>query len=168
MLMGGQRVCASRDFPAELDRANRLVGLLNLPPGDSELPFTTLVKDADCAADLLLALTDPALGLEVYRPEGARARTVRPADAEDLGLHLRAGRDWFDVKGGVTVDEVHVPIARLLELLRSGRRTVPVDANTLIYLSESLRRTLARLADVAHCKRAGVRASGAGACAGAG
>ncbi len=152
----GARVWTARDLPHEAQHAERLGLLLDLTDLEANQAFATQVLETDRAADLLLALADPDLGLEAHWPESARPRVVKKADSNALGLQLRPGREWFTVGGGVTIDGLHVPVDRLLEVLRGGRRTVRLDADTLIHLSESLRKTLGPLLDVAHAGRHGL------------
>lgn len=138
-----------RDFDRELAWARQLQLRLGLDDQEGDLPsWSWLVTDADRALDVIAELAPPPDGVEVLWPDPSQRKAVARAARETLRVEMASKNDWFSVQGGVHVAQHKVPLDRVLDAIRAGRRYVAADAQTMIRLEESLRKALQPLADL--------------------
>ena len=148
VLPNGGQYC-TRDFDREVAWARQLQQRLGLDDEEHEPPkWSWLVTDADNALDVVSELAPPPEGVEVLWPDPTQRKAIARAAKETLRVEMASKNDWFSVNGAVQVAQHKIPLERVLEAVRSGRRYVAADAQTMIRLEESLRKALQPLADL--------------------
>ncbi|MEO9163498.1 MAG: DEAD/DEAH box helicase, partial [Casimicrobiaceae bacterium] len=157
--VGGETTGTRRDLPAE--RANLEAVLDALPfldePDDASAGFEWLIADAENALNAVEALPKlPAVGA-VDWPKGKPVR-VFTVDAPQLGVVVKAERDWFRLQGKVTVDEKTVlDLQTLIVAAQARSRFMPIGDGVYVALTRSLKARLADVGAVAETDREGVR-----------
>ncbi|MBM4345050.1 MAG: DEAD/DEAH box helicase [Deltaproteobacteria bacterium] len=148
VLADGGQYC-TRDFDREATWARQLQLRLGLGDQDSDVPaWSWLVTGADAALDVIAELSPPPDGVDVLWPDPSQRKAVARAAKETLRVEMASKNDWFSVQGGLQVAQHKVPLDRVLDAIRAGRRYVAADAQTMVRLEESLRRALQPLADL--------------------
>ncbi|MSQ83005.1 MAG: DEAD/DEAH box helicase [Myxococcales bacterium] len=139
-----------RDFAAELAAAQAIAAHLGLaaPEQPEDGGWLWLVSELDTALDIVAQLEPAPENAEVLWPDPKQKKNVAKATRESLRVEMSSKNDWFRLSGELKVADWQVPLDRVLDALRAGRRYVAVDSNTMMRLEESLRRALQPLADV--------------------
>ena len=123
---------AIRDLLAELELATALDDAID-PEGDGESPPWTLT-DPDTIHDLLRRID--AIGDRVRVVwNGPPRRALRAMTARDLRVTAGAIDRWFAIGGEIRIDDVAIPLDRLLDALRRGERVVDTGG-ALLSLAE--------------------------------
>ncbi len=125
------------------------------------------IEALDAALEALQQLHDFDGPLRLEWPKGAAVRPTRNVDAKALSLNISSGRDWFEVKGEIRVDEdLVLDMAMVLARLGAARgRFVALDDGRYLALTEDLRRRLDAFAAVTEAVKGGQRIGRAGAIA---
>ncbi|MEZ4265079.1 MAG: DEAD/DEAH box helicase [Myxococcota bacterium] len=141
-----------RELAAEVRAAEVLARTLGLD-GDgttAELTaFSWQIADLDAALELVSRTA--TLDAEAVRIEWADGRRVNVASAtglDSLSVEARRKRDWFDLAGGLEVEQAAIPLGKLLRAIREGQRFVAVGEDRWVRLGDALREALAPLAHV--------------------
>ncbi|MGB3800099.1 MAG: DEAD/DEAH box helicase [Lewinella sp.] len=149
----GRRIL-ERDLQAETRAARVLTeecpSLGAAGPGDYEW----MLGDEHAALTFLLEI-QPAVRedrVEVEYPRGEPLRLDGVADFEDLKLRVGKKRDWFEVTGGVQLDENRVlDLQLLLEQLRNSKSGfVKLEAGEFIALTDELRERILQMEGMLH------------------
>ena len=125
------------------------------------------VEGLDAALEALQELhayPDP-IGFEW--PQGAALKPTRTVNAKAMALNIASGKDWFEVKGEIAVDEdLVLDMAEVLARLgKAPGRFVPLDDGRFLALTEDLRRRLDAFAAATETTKGGQRIGAAGAMA---
>ena len=145
------RVAIHRDLKDELARAQAVIAscpTLSQDECGSE-DFEWLLPDPESALQLLLelrAVTSEQVTLEW--PQGEKFRVTNEFDNKDLSLRISREQDWFRLGGELKINpQLTLNLKQLLERMeRTSGRFLPLDENTFIALTDSLRRKLKELA----------------------
>jgi superfamily II DNA or RNA helicase len=107
----------------------------------------------------------PPVGLEW--PQGAALKPTRTVGAKAMSLNIASGKDWFEVKGEIEVDEgLVLDMGEVLARLgRNPGRFVALDDGRYLALTEDLRRRLDSLAAITESTKGGQRIGSVGAAA---
>jgi len=157
--VGGETVGTRRDLAAE--RTNLEAVLDALPfldePDDASTGFEWLIADAEDALNAVEALPKLDAVWVVDWPKGKPVR-VLTVDTRQLGVVVKAERDWFRLHGRATADESTVlDLQTLIAAAQARSRFVPMGDGVYVALTRSLKARLADLAAVAETDRDGVR-----------
>jgi superfamily II DNA or RNA helicase len=100
-------------------------------------------------------------------PHGTALKPTRTIGAKAMALNVASGKDWFEVKGEIAVDEdLVLDMAEVLARLgRAPGRFVPLDDGRFLALTEDLRRRLDAFAAATETTKGGQRIGAAGALA---
>lgn len=122
------------------------------------------IESLDAALEALQQLHEFKEPLRLEWPEGVAIKPTRTIAAGSLSLNISAGRDWFEVKGEVRVDEDLVfDMADILARLGTTQsRFVALDDGRYLALTEDLRRRLEGFAAVTETVRGKHRIAAAG------
>ena len=123
------------------------------------------IESLDDALEALQQLHEIEDSLRLEWPQGAAIRPTRNVGARAVSLSIASGRDWFDVKGQIQVDEdLVLDMADVLARLGGARgRFVALDDGRYLALTEDLRRRLEGFAAVTETAKGGRRIGVAGA-----
>ncbi len=145
----GQSVQAGRDFSAERDAMDRLVGQCpRLAPRPTELNPLALSDPAECLE--LLDTLDHA-GARCLWPKGQPLRIVARASAPSLALTVKSAGDWLQTSGKLAVDKKRaLDLKELLKALEAspGSRFVQLESGEFLALTRTFRRQLDDLASL--------------------
>ncbi|MFO1161439.1 MAG: DEAD/DEAH box helicase [Reyranellaceae bacterium] len=122
------------------------------------------IETLDAALESLQQLHEFKGPLRLEWPAGAAIKPTRTVGTGALSLNISAGRDWFEVKGEVRVDEdLVLDMAEILSRLgtRQGR-FIALDDGRYLALTEDLRRRLDAFAAVTETVRGNRRIAAAG------
>lgn len=154
----GKPLWAQRDLKAEREAAEDL--LLALPHVQEETePHVWQVRDVEQALDVLAALDPVPAGVVLQWQDPTQRRQVRTAKAGALKVELSSKRNWFAVDGKLDTGDLEVPLERVLQALREGRRYVEVPGGGVMRLADELRTLLQPLSDAAQLGKHGVEVS---------
>ncbi len=159
--VGGKRMQTRRDLKAEENMANTV-----------EAVSTTLSRLAD--SDRQWQLDDPEDCLQVLLdlkalqekgevsvewPEGEKLKVTREMSLDQLRMKIRGKTDWFEVSGGLQVDDnLVLDMKRLLELIKtSDTRFIPLEEGHFLALTKEFRKRLEELDSYAERKGKEVR-----------
>jgi len=123
------------------------------------------IESLDAALEALQQLHEIETSLSLEWPKGAAIKPTRNVGARAVSLNIASGRDWFDVKGQVRVDEdLVLDMADVLARLGAARgRFVALDDGRYLALTEDLKRRLDAFAAVTETAKGGRRIGVAGA-----
>ena len=144
---GDVDVHLQRHLASEPERVHRALAPLDLPAPVA--PFTWRVDDQQRALAIVERLRAHTERIRVHWAGDRPRLASRPATAGDLSLQVQAHRDWFDLKGGVTVDGHDVPLQTLLDAAIEGHGWVPMSDGQWLGIAEDLRQLLAAAAAAA-------------------
>ncbi len=121
----------------------------------------------EASLDFLLELQACQVIHTVEWPLGDPLRLSAPVSAQKLSLRVRQGKDWFQVRGEVQVDENQVvDMARLMEGMAAARgRFVPMEDGRFLALTSSFKRQMDRLRAASEAEKGGRRLHPLGALA---
>lgn len=148
----GRTVQTTRDHQAEKRHLKQLLdacpGLANAENDGHEWQLSE-PQDALQVLSELQAVDGELL--ECIWPEGERMRIKGQRDVQQLKLGLRQQGDWFQLQGGLTLDDGKVlQLRQLLELLKaSPGRFIKLGDNDWLAIGNSLRKRLDELAHLA-------------------
>lgn len=122
------------------------------------------IESLDAALEALQQLHEVKDPLRLEWPEGVAIKPTRTIAAGSLSLNISAGRDWFEVKGEVRVDEdLVLDMADILARMgTSPSRFIALDDGRYLALTEDLRRRLEGFASVTEAIRGKHRIAAAG------
>ncbi len=146
--INGTRMQTKRDLQSEKQMAERIA---EVSPTFAELSDDNRKAYIDDPEDCLQILLDLKTlqeqhGVIVAWPEGEKLKVSREFSSRNLQLGIRSGRDWFEVSGSLRVDEnLTLDMKRLLELLQTHRRFIPLEDGAFLALTAEFRKRLAEL-----------------------
>ncbi len=154
-----------RDLTAESAALEAVVSACPALASWRETDHLWRIETLDDALEALQQLhaVEGTLGLEW--PQGAAIRPTRDLDARSVSLNIASGRDWFEVRGELKVDEdLVVDMADLLTRMQTSHgRFIALDDGRYLALTEDLRRRLDAFATVTEGAKGGRRIGAAGA-----
>jgi superfamily II DNA or RNA helicase/tetratricopeptide (TPR) repeat protein len=154
----GKRVQSRRDLKLE---RRRVAQVATAAPTLSRQPTVGgewILPDPETCLEALLELQ--ALGDQVVLewPEGEAFKVGRPASLQQLRLHIKRHRDWFDLDGELRLDEQVFNMRQLLELIEQAPgRFLPLGEGRFLALTEEFRRRLEELRGFGEPSATGVR-----------
>jgi superfamily II DNA or RNA helicase len=125
------------------------------------------IEGLDAALEALQELHAYQGRLGFEWPHGAALKPTPTVGAKALALNIASGKDWFEVKGEIAVDEdLVLDMAEVLARLgRAPGRFVPLDDGRFLALTEDLRRRLDAFTAATETTKGGQRIGAAGALA---
>lgn len=159
--VGGKRMQTHRDLKAEekmadaLDAASPTLSRL----ADSDRQWM-LDDPEDCLQVLLDLKALQEKGLVIVEwPEGEKLRVTREISIDQFRMKIRGKTDWFEVSGGLTVDDnLVLDMKRLLELVSTTRnRFIRLEEGRFLALTREFRKRLEELDAYAEKKGKEVR-----------
>ena len=119
----------------------------------------------DDALEALQQLHGFTGSLSLEWPKGAAVRPTRDVGAKAVSLRISSGRDWFELKGQIQVDEdLVMDMADVVARLGASRgRFIALDDGRYLALTEDLRRRLEAFAAVTEGVKGGRRIGAAAA-----
>ena len=164
---GGAHRRINRDLEAEAATLEAVADACPALSSWRETDNAWRIEALDAALEALQQLHDFPGPLRLEWPRGAAVRPTRTVDAKALSLNISSGRDWFEVKGEIRVDEdLVLDMATVLARLGAARgRFVALDDGRYLALTEDLRRRLDAFAAVTEAVKGGQRIGAAGAIA---
>lgn len=148
--VGGRRMQTQRDLQREERMADALDAasptLSRLAEGDRQWQFE---DPEDCLQVLLELKTLQEKGeIAVEWPEGEKLRVTREVPIDRFRMKIRGKTDWFELSGGLAVDDSLVlDMKRLLDLLKTTpTRFIPLGDGQFLALTSEFRKRLDELA----------------------
>ncbi len=125
------------------------------------------IEGLDAVLDALQELHEAPGPVGLEWPQGAAIRPTRTVGAKAMSLNIASGKDWFEVKGQVQVDEgLVLDLAEVMARLGGAPgRFVALDDGRYLALTEDLRRRLDAFAAVTETTKGGQRIGAIGAAA---
>jgi SNF2 family DNA or RNA helicase len=147
--VGGKRMQTKRDLAAEESMADAV---------DAASPTLSRLADSDRQwqledpEDCLQVLLD-LKGLQekgrvvVEWPEGEKLKVTREIAIDELRMKIRGKTDWFEVSGGLRVDDnLVLDMKRLLDLIKTTTaRFIPLEDGQFLALTREFRKRLEEL-----------------------
>ncbi|MND75302.1 ATP-dependent helicase HepA [compost metagenome] len=129
-----------RDIEAEKALARQLRKALGQPRGES---WRYVGSDAMTLIETLPAILEP-LGAELHWHSASQRITALGTEA--LRLNITSKEAWFQVEGGLQVDNQRVlELRQLLRGLKSGQRFLTLDDQTRVMMSKALQEQMTLL-----------------------
>ena len=147
--VGGRRIQTERDLKAEekmadaVDAASPTLSRL----ADSDRQWL-LENPADCLEVLLdLKALQEKGQVIVEWPEGEKLRVIREVNIDSLRMRIRGRTDWFEVNGGLRIDDnLVLDMKHLLDLINTtGTRFIPLEEGRFLALTREFRKRLEEL-----------------------
>jgi superfamily II DNA or RNA helicase len=163
--VGDAHVRINRDLKAEQAALEAVAAACPAMEAWRESDHGWRIDSLDAALEALQQLHEVEASLRLEWPQGAAVRPTRNVGARAVSLNIASGRDWFDVKGQVRVDEdLVLDMSDLLARLGGARgRFVALDDGRYLALTEDLKRRLDAFAAVTETAKGGRRIGVAGA-----
>ncbi|MEN6439763.1 MAG: SNF2-related protein, partial [Syntrophobacter sp.] len=145
----GKKMQTQRDLRAEERMADALEAasptLAKLADSDREW----LLEDPEDCLQVLLDLRTLQRESRVFVewPEGEKLKLTRELGFDQFRMRIRGKTDWFEVSGGLTVDDnLVLDMKRLLELLHTtDKRFIPLEDGRFLALTKEFRKRLEEL-----------------------
>jgi SNF2 family DNA or RNA helicase len=159
--VGGKRIQTERDLKAEekmadaVDAASPTLSRL----ADSDRQWL-LENPEDCLEVLLdLKALQEKGQVTVEWPEGEKLRVSREISIDRFRMNIRGKTDWFEISGGLLVDEdLVLDMKRLLDLINStGSRFIPLEDGHFLALTKEFKKRLEELDSYADKKGKEIR-----------
>jgi superfamily II DNA or RNA helicase len=162
---GGAHRRIERDLAAESAALEAVATACPVLASWREADHLWRIETLDEALEALQQLHDVEGKLGLEWPQGAAIRPTRDVDARSVSLNIASGRDWFEVKGELRVDEdLVVDMADLLARMHKTQgRFIALDDGRYLALTEDLRRRLDAFSTVTEGAKGGRRIGAAGA-----
>jgi superfamily II DNA or RNA helicase len=162
---GGAHVRVNRDLKAEQAALEAVAAACPALEAWRESDHGWRIESLDAALEALQQLHEIEESLRLEWPQGAAVKPTRNVGARAVSLNIASGRDWFDVKGQVRVDEdLVLDMADVLARLGGARgRFVALDDGRYLALTDDLKRRLDAFAAVTETAKGGRRIGVAGA-----
>jgi superfamily II DNA or RNA helicase len=163
--VGGAHIRINRDLAAEKSGLEAVAKACPALEAWRESDHGWRIESLDAALEALQQLHAIEGALHLEWPQGAAVRPTRNVGARAVSLNISSGRDWFDVKGQVRVDEdLVLDMADVLARLGAARgRFVALDDGRYLALTEDLKRRLEAFAAATETAKSGRRIGVAGA-----
>ncbi len=163
--MGDIHVRINRDLKAEQAALEAIAAACPALEAWRESDHGWRIESLDAALEALQQLHEVEQSVRLEWPKGAAVKPTRNVGARAVSLSIAAGRDWFDVKGQIRVDEdLVLDMADLLARLGAARgRFVALDDGRYLALTDDLKRRLDAFAAVTETAKGGRRIGVAGA-----
>lgn len=161
----GGHVRINRDLPGEMAGLEAMASACPALEAWRETDHAWRIGALDAALEALQQLHDIAGAVRLEWPEGAAIKPTRTIGTSAVSLNIASGRDWFEVKGKIQVDEdLVLDMADILARLSTARgRFIALDDGRYLALTEDLRRRLDSFAAVTEAAKGGRRIGVAGA-----
>ena len=138
----GRAVRCTRDLDAERDAAAAV--LEHCPALDGIDSWSWTLDDPELALDALEQLQAMGDAVVIDWPQGKRIGLSKEVQVSQMRVAVKRQGDWFNITGGVTLDNGRVmEMQELLERSAASRgRFVRLDEDDFLVLSNALRRRL--------------------------
>ena len=144
----GARRYTERDLKGERAAADAIIAALHLDHAEPDGRFAWLLDDPEKALSLLDASQELGEALRLEWPEGTKAWSIARGSTS-FKVSTKSMKDWFALRGELTVDEESVSLAALMGALRRGRRFVEMTPGRFARISDELAEKLSSIDDVA-------------------
>jgi superfamily II DNA or RNA helicase len=161
----GAHIRINRDLAAETNALEAVAKACPALEAWRESDHGWRIESLDAALEALQQLHEIEDSLRLEWPQGSAIRPTRNVGARSVSLNIASGRDWFDVKGQIQVDEdLVLDMTDLLARLGAARgRFVALDDGRYLALTEDLKRRLEGFSAVTETAKGGRRIGVAGA-----
>jgi superfamily II DNA or RNA helicase len=147
--VGGKRIQTKRDLKAEERMADAVDAASPTLARLAESDRQWLLEDPDDCLEVLLDLkTLQENGKVVVEwPEGGKLRVSREVHMDQFRMKIRGKTDWFEISGGLQVDDnLVLDMKRLLDLLNTtNTRFIPLEEGHFLALTREFRKRLEEL-----------------------
>lgn len=158
--VGGRKIQTKRDLKAEKAMADAVEAASPVLAGFSDSDQWLLEDPEDCLQMLLdLKAMQANSQVIVEWPEGESLKVTREVGFEQFRMKVRGKADWFEVSGGLTVDDKLVlDMKRLFEILNTtNKRFIPLEDGRFLALTKEFRKRLEELEAYAEGKGKEIR-----------
>ena len=132
----GNQVSGNRDLLLEINKLNKSISLLRLPPNQKKW----MLSDPDTILSFIDDLRE-----STYQAEWVGS-SITKAHKEDLHTTISYSSQRFCIEGGINLGD-EVPLTKLLIAAREQRPFINIQGSKWLLLSAELRRNLLILAD---------------------
>ncbi len=159
--VGGKKIQTKRDLRTEKAMVAAVERASSVLSGFSDSDGQWLLEDPEDCLQMLLDLK--ALQAEgqviVEWPEGESLKVTREVGFEQFRMKIRGKADWFEVSGGLTVDDKLVlDMKHLFEILNTtNKRFIPLEDGRFLALTKEFRKRLEELEAYAEGKGKDIR-----------
>ncbi len=145
--LDGRTVRTNRNAKREKELADEAIAACPTLAGHADGDLSWLLEDPEDALSFLAETEDLAGKAVLAWPKGGRFRVRRLSGSGGLSIRVSSTAEWFEVEGGLKVDEgLVVDMGRLLAALHaSNGRFVEIGEGEYIALTNELRRQLGDL-----------------------
>ena len=147
--VGGKRIQTKRDLKAEERMADAVEAASLTLSRLSDSDRQWLLDDPqDCLEVLLDLKTLQEKGQVVVEwPEGEKLRVTHEIPIDRFRINIRGKADWFEVSGGLAVDDnLVLDMRRLLDLINTtGTRFIPLEEGRFLALTREFKKRLEEL-----------------------
>ena len=147
--VGGQKMQTKRDLKAEKTMADAVEAAAPALARFADSGRQWLLEDPeDCLQMLLDLKAMQAKGQVIVEwPEGERLKVTREVGFDQFRMKIRGKTDWFEVSGGLTVDDdLVLDMKRLFEILNTtNKRFIPLEDGRFLALTKEFRKRLEEL-----------------------
>jgi superfamily II DNA or RNA helicase len=145
----GKKMQTRRDLKAEKAMADAVEAASPALAGFADSGRQWLLEDPeDCLQMLLDLKAMQGKGQVIIEwPEGERLKVTSEIGFDRFRMKIRGKTDWFEVSGGLTVDDdLVLDLKRLFEILEtSNKRFIPLEDGRFLALTKELRKRLEEL-----------------------
>jgi superfamily II DNA or RNA helicase len=147
--VGGKKMQTHRDLKAEKTMADAVEEASLALGGDSDSSRQWLLEDPEDCLQMLLDLkaVQEKGQVIVEWPEGEKLRVTSEVGFEQFHMKIRGKTDWFEVSGGLKVDDgLVLDMKRLFELINTtNKRFIPLEDGRFLALTKEFRKRLEEL-----------------------
>ncbi len=147
--VGGKKMQTKRDLKAEKTMADAVEAASPALARFADSGRQWLLEDPeDCLQMLLDLKAMQGKGQVIVEwPEGERLKVTREVGFDQFRMKIRGKRDWFEVSGGLTVDDdLVLDMKRLFEILNTtNKRFIPLEDGRFLALTKEFRKRLEEL-----------------------
>lgn len=145
--LDGKLLQTERNLREELKRAEAFINTCPTLSRSHEMNGEWVLDDPQDCLELLLDLRNFEDDIVVTWPEGERFKLRRQATMNGLRIDIRHGRDWFEMKGELQLDEdLVLDMKHLLALVQATpNRFLPLGEGEYLALTEEFRQRLDEL-----------------------
>ena len=155
----GEVTAVRRDLEQERLSVEAMACAVGLRDDQQQQRFLWAIADRDEALGMLGVLQELEDQNDVEWGAGGRHRLTRAATTQDLRVEVSGRRDWFNLKGSLSVDGADVPLGDLLAAVRDKRRFINVKGNLWVRISKQLETHLAAAANLVSTSHGELRLS---------
>ncbi|MGC9195399.1 MAG: SNF2-related protein [Syntrophobacteraceae bacterium] len=147
--VGGKKMQTQRDLKSERTMADAVEAASCALAGFSDSSRQWLLEDPEDCLQMLLDLKamQEKGQVIVEWPEGERLKVTSEVGFDQFHMKIRGKTDWFEVSGGLRVDDdLVLDMKRLFELINTtNKRFIPLEDGRFLALTKEFRKRLEEL-----------------------